>query len=225
MIVIALVGLVGMTIIFLTGRISEETKVPDENQTEMRTDIRIVIDPGHGGIDSGTHDGHGFLEKDITLDIGLRMRDFLSKQGCPVIMTRETDEDVSDIDGRGRHLKDLQGRVNVIDQGTAAISIHVNYMGNRQEKGAVVFYAKGSQQGEALAKKVLEALALVGPLNHDFPIPRSNLYILSESQIPIVLVEVGFISNAVDKQKLQDPTYLQNVAEALGKAIIDQYSN
>ncbi|KUO51122.1 MAG: hypothetical protein APF76_16650 [Desulfitibacter sp. BRH_c19] len=219
--IVALIGLVGGTIFVFTGRMPEEAKVPEEPKIEMRTDIKVVIDPGHGGKDSGTHDGHGVLEKDITLDIGLRMRDFLHKQGIPVIMTRETDEDLSDIDGRGRHLRDLQGRVKIIDQGTIAISIHINYISDPQENGAVVFYAKGSEQGEVVANKVLQALSSVQHLNHDFPVPRSNLYILSKSQIPIVLVEVGFISNAEDKQKLQDPTYLQTIAEALGKAIID----
>ncbi|MEW6623898.1 MAG: N-acetylmuramoyl-L-alanine amidase [Bacillota bacterium] len=222
-ILIFLVGILGLFVIVFFVTTMMESQSPEEfdkQEIKMRTDIKVIVDPGHGGIDSGTHDGRGVLEKDITLEIGLRMRDFLQAQGIPVIMTRETDDDVSDIDGRGRHRRDLQERVEIINQGTVAVSIHVNSSYNPKEKGVVVFYAKDNQEGKTLGEKVLQELALIQHLNNDFPVPRRNLYLLNNAEIPMVLVEVGFISNVEDKKKLQDPSYLKKVAEKLGQAVV-----
>ncbi len=215
-----LVGIMGLIIVLFLVVLMGEPEVPMKPEVEMRTDILVVIDPGHGGIDSGTHDGHGLLEKDITLDIGLRMRDFLQKQGVPVVMTREVDDDVTDVKGRGRHRSDLTSRARIINQGTVAVSIHVNYSGNSQEQGALVFYERDNLQAEELGEKMVQVLAPIQNLNYDCPIPRKNLYLLNNTRVPMVLVEVGFISNAKDKQKLQDPVFLQTLAEELAKALI-----
>ncbi len=214
---LALIGVACSIIFAFSGKVQEEPKTPEEEKIEMRTDIKVAIDPGHGGIDSGTHDGQGVLEKDITLDIVLKMRECLEKQGIPVIMTRETDDDVSDMDGRGRHRRDLEGRAKIINQGTVGISIHVNSSNQASERGFIVFYAKGSEKGEILAQKAINSLITVQQPNHDFPVPRQNLYLLRNTQVPMILVEVGFMTNPEDKGKLQDPDYRQAIAEALSK--------
>ncbi len=217
-----LLGLIGLSIGLYVWALTGEGDPPEEaEKIEMRTDILVVIDPGHGGIDSGTHDGQGILEKDITLDIGLKMKEYLMRQGVPVIMTRETDEDVSNIDGRGRHLRDLQERVKIIDQGTVAFSIHVNYSTNTNENGFIVFYYRDSQKGQELGEKAHQALALTLHPNHTTPVPRSNLYLLRNSKVPIILVEVGFISNQHDKHKLQDPMHRQTIAQSLSEILIE----
>lgn len=210
-------------IIGLTGSIikTKSQVEPEFEKNEVVKDIKVVIDPGHGGIDSGTHDGHGFLEKDITLDIGLRMRDYLLTKGIPVIMTREADEDVSDIDGRGRHRRDLEKRVEIINQGTLGVSIHVNSTGKSTEKGFIVFYPKDSEAGKILAEKVIKGLTAVQYPNHDFAVPTRNIFLLRNAQVPVILVEVGFMTNLEDKNKLGDPSYRQKIAEAISQAIIE----
>lgn len=221
---IFLVSLIIFIIILITLDIisneAQELKTPLQPK-EMRTDIKVVIDPGHGGIDPGTHDGQGVKEKDITLKIGLMLRDYLNEQGIPVIMTRETDDDVSDIDGPGRHRNDLKSRVKIINQGTVAISIHVNSTNNINEKGCVVFYPKDDKLSKKFAERVLQGLGSVQDLNHEFVVPRTNLYLLKNANVPIVLVEVGFLSNIVDKQKLQDEDFLNDLAKAIGQTICD----
>ncbi|WP_051533696.1 N-acetylmuramoyl-L-alanine amidase family protein [Desulfitibacter alkalitolerans] len=218
---IVLVCLIGSVIFMVLRSIPEKAKTSEKPEIEMRGDIKVVIDPGHGGIDSGTHDGDGFLEKDITLDIGLKMREYLLTQGVPVIMTRETDDDVSDIDGRGRHRRDLERRVKIINQGTLGVSIHVNSTSSPTEKGFIVFYPKDSKEGKALAEKAIKALTPIGHPNHDFPVPKKNIFILRNAQVPVILVEVGFMSNLEDKNKLGDLSYRQKIAEALGQAVIE----
>ena len=105
----------------------------------------IVIDPGHGGIDGGTNFGDT-LEKDINLEVGLRLRDLLINKGATVVMTREIDESLDDhIVGNGsRHREDLNTRVRIINESKADlfISIHVNHSKNEERLGPMVLYNK-----------------------------------------------------------------------------------
>lgn len=218
--VIALAGMIGFGVFIALKDTTENLEVPKKPEIEMRDDIKVVIDPGHGGLDPGTHDGEGFFEKDVNLDIGLRMRDYLLAQGVPVIMTRETDEDVSDTDGDGRHRRDLERRVEIINQGTLGVSIHANSAKTATERGFIVFYSKGNEEGKALAENTIKALAPIQHPNHDFPVLNGSLYLLRNAKVPIILVEVGFISNPEDRNKLKDPSYLQQIAEALGRAVV-----
>ena len=218
---VVIAGLAGFGIFMVLNSTSEKAEIPEEPEIQMRSDIKVVIDPGHGGIDPGTRYGDEIFEKDINLDIGLKMRDYLLAQGVPVIMTRETDEDVSDIDGDGRHRRDLERRVEIINQGTLGVSIHVNSMDKSTERGFIVFYSKGNEEGKVFAEKAIDALTPIQHPNHDFPVARGNLFVLRNAEVPMILVEVGFISNPEDRSKLGDPSYRQEIAEALGRAVIE----
>jgi len=219
--IVVIIGLIGSSVFMVLRGTQEKAELPEEPEIQMRDDILVILDSGHGGVDSGTHDGAGFYEKDINLDIGLRMRDYLLTQGIPVIMTRETDEDVSDIDGRGRHRRDLERRVEIINQGTLGVSIHTNSSKKSTERGFIVFYPRDNEEGKIFAEKVINALTPIQYPNHDFPVSNGSLYLLRNAQVPMVLVEVGFLSNPEDKNKLRDPAYLQEIAEALGRAVIE----
>lgn len=186
----------------------------------------VVLDAGHGGIDSGAHDGHGVYEKDIVLDVVLRMRDYLEKRGLVVELTRETDQDVSGFAKyrKGRHRQDLINRVQIMNRGKVAVSIHVNALNDPSAHGAVVFYAKGSEKGKLLAQYILAELAKVQDLNHSFVVPRQNIYVLRNTAVPTVLVELGFISNPKDKERLTKESYRQTLAEAVSQGIIKYFT-
>ena len=90
----------------------------------------ILLDAGHGGPDGGAGTGKT-LEKDIALDITLKVRDYLQQQGALVIMTRETDTDLADPDTRGysrRKVEDLKKRLKMINgtDNDLFIIIHLN---------------------------------------------------------------------------------------------------
>ncbi len=94
---------------------------------------RIVVDPGHGGIDSGTKLDHwGMYESDLTWDIAIRLRALLERAGSQVIMTRNGDEKVS-----------VQARAEIANQSRADlfISIHVNWLPNRESRGFETYSA------------------------------------------------------------------------------------
>ncbi len=94
---------------------------------------KVVIDAGHGGIDSGTKLADwGMLEKDLTLDIAGRLRTLLEKTGCEVIQTRAGDEPVS-----------LKARADIANRAHADlfVSIHINWVPNRESRGFETYFA------------------------------------------------------------------------------------
>lgn len=84
----------------------------------------------------------------------------------------------------------------------------------------MVLYAAGSDRGRALADEIISELALVTDLNHSKPVPRSNLLVLAATQVPTILVEIGFLSNPTDKARMKDEAFRSRVAEALARGVI-----
>jgi N-acetylmuramoyl-L-alanine amidase len=106
----------------------------------------IVVDPGHGGVDGGAS-RNGILEKDINLDIAVKLKSILENKGYKVLLTREQDVSLDSLDhsGLSRHARDLRARVNIINTSGAQLflSIHVNCISNGSADGSFVFKAGG----------------------------------------------------------------------------------
>ena len=180
----------------------------------------IMLDPGHGGIDSGAIGKGEIYEKDYALDIVLQMAEILRSEGLVVGLTRETDRDVSHLVNEGtRHRRDLLGRFKLMNQAQLGISVHANAAKDSSEAGAIVFFMKDSYLDQIYAQLVLEELEKVQVLNERAPIPRSTLLLL-KARPPVVLVEVGFMSNPTDLAKLGDPQFRAAVASALCQGIL-----
>jgi len=180
----------------------------------------IMLDPGHGGIDSGAVGAGEIYEKDFVLDIVLQMAEILQSSGLQVGLTRDSDRDVSHLVSEGtRHRRDLLGRFKLMNQAQLGLSVHANAAKDISESGAIVFFMKDSYLGQIYAQLVLEELEKAQVLNERTPIPRSTLLLL-KARPPVVLVEVGFMSNAQDLAKLGDPQFRSAVADALCQAIL-----
>jgi N-acetylmuramoyl-L-alanine amidase len=186
----------------------------------LATGANVILDPGHGGVDPGALSGE-VKEKDIVLDVVLRMSNYLEEHGYSVVLTRDEDVDLGGELSKGRHRRDLEARVNVINNGQVAVSVHCNTIKDPNQKGAVVFYQKGSDAGKKLAASLLAELNKVQLLNDNRPLPRENLFLLRTSKIPTIIVELGFLSNQEDRTKLQEPAFRQQLAEALSRGIIN----
>lgn len=188
----------------------------------MQQDILydVMLDPGHGGIDPGAIGEGDLYEKHYVLDIVLQMADHLRSQGLKVGLTRETDRDVSHLVSEGtRHRRDLLGRFKLMNQAHLGISVHANTTKNPNELGALVFYMKDQYIDEIYAQIVLEELEKIQVLNEPRPLPRSTL-LLPKATPPVLLVEVGFMSNPGDLARLGDPQFRTNVAYALSTGIL-----
>lgn len=185
----------------------------------------VMIDPGHGGVDGGTSHGE-LLEKQITLDVALRAEQYLEAAGVPVELTRRADVDLGGGFSKrpGRHRRDLAERVRRTRECGAAflVSLHVN-AGAPHEEGMMFLYQRGNAAGAELAEQLRLALQPLHP-RREKPIGRTNLFLLRNCTVPAVIVEMGFITNAADRQRLSDPAHRDRIAAALAGAIRAHYA-
>lgn len=177
----------------------------------------IVLDPGHGGSDTGAMQ-HGLIEKELTLDISQRLRSVLVSRGWLVEMTRATDTDVFEPNDSAHD--ELQARCDIANHAGARmfISVHVNSFTSGGLNGTTTYYYKGIDL--ALARAIHERLT--GTLGTaDDGVRKENFYVIHHTTMPAVLVETAFMSNANDAQLLRSPAWREKVAVAIADGVQD----
>lgn len=182
----------------------------------------ILLDPGHGGYDGGTHDHQGLLEKNIVLTFGFLLKDELEKYHFSVYLTRATDRELSEFapyQGT-RQGTDLLARSMMIDkyQANILISLHINAATNLNLCGGIVFYQRKSASSKELASLIQEYIKKVQPYNRQTILP-GNFYLLNKPTIPSVLVELAFITNAHEHDLLKKTEFLESLASQIAYAI------
>lgn len=207
-----------MTLLLLLGMIIVSRKlsqlVTSENVQAQR-DI-VVIDAGHGGDDPGKVGINNALEKDINLQIAEKVKTHLEENGIEVVMTRE--EDVME----DTKLEDMKKRVNLINEVKPAItvSIHQNSYSDSSIKGAQVFYYADSEIGKEAATLMQEELRKIDSENTRQIKDNNNFYMLKKTEVPTIIVECGFLSNAEEAEKLVSDEYQEEMAQAICAGIL-----
>ncbi len=190
----------------------------------LGTARRVVIDAGHGGFDGGCIGYSGSLEKDINLEISKKLADMMTLFGFEVEMTRQDDTDTASLGAKRAKKSDIQNRVKLIDKqpDTIGISIHQNKYENRTVKGAQVFYGVKNPQSEPLAKSIQNSLREILDNGNDRQVKKgdSSIYLLKNTQSPVVLVECGFLSNPSEEALLKTDAYQSKVAFAIMCGVI-----
>ncbi|MFC6039098.1 N-acetylmuramoyl-L-alanine amidase [Paenisporosarcina macmurdoensis] len=191
--------------------------------------MKIVVDPGHGGMDGGASIGE-VVEKDITLALGKALEKELKRLGAEVVMTRSNEEDaVAEHNPqatfptiRARKVADLQLREEMIANTEADlfISVHVNSIPDARWRGAQVFYHKdGHVGGAAVAKAIQGAIREhIGNTERE-ALAIKQVYLLKKATVPAVLVETGFLSNPDELKLLTSKDYQEQMAEAIADGI------
>lgn len=197
-----------------------------ETLSKELQDKVIVIDAGHGGQDPGAQYG-GVKEKDVNLDIAFRLKEILSAQGCKVIMTREEDKDFflpNFVLGRMAKRAELSERLRISTMNNADlfVSIHANSFPGGNSYGMETYYDMKSTPGKALAERIHSQLLKVQPDNKR-KAKSGDYYLLNESNIPTVIIEVGFLSNSRELRRLQEDSYKAKISEAISKGIEDYF--
>lgn len=177
--------------------------------------FKVVVDPGHGGIDTGTSYGK-IYEKDINLKIALLVAEELEKVNIIPVLTRKEDELYM-----SSRQKDIKHRPEIANKNKANlfISIHANNFPSSQPSGSQIFYKPGSEESKKLAKEIQEELIKLRKANQR-SIKNGDFYVLKKAQCPAVLIETGFLSNPTDREILTDPVYQKQLAIALKNGII-----
>jgi N-acetylmuramoyl-L-alanine amidase len=186
----------------------------------------IVVDAGHGGIDPGAN-RQGVLEKDINLAIALQLKNILNEYGAKVVLSRQSDIDLSpECDNekvRGRYHRDLTARVEMAEESDADlfISLHANAVSSASKQGAEVFYYAKSEASKELSNTIQTELGKVVKVPPTASPAR--YFVLRRNKIPAALIEVGYITNKVERSLLQTPEHQKKLADAIAKGITSYY--
>jgi len=175
----------------------------------------IVIDPGHGGSDSGAI-GNGMMEKNLTLDIARRLRTLLVEHGWQVRMTRDSDVDVYRPDDSAHD--ELQARCDVANRLGARlfISIHINSFTTSELTGTTTYYYKPQ---DATFARIIQSRLIADLGTDNDGVRRENFYVVRHTTMPSILVETAFISNPSDADRLRTPAFRQHVAQAISEGV------
>ncbi len=182
--------------------------------------IRVMIDPGHGGVDSGCCSGD-IMEKDLNLMVAKALQSELEQLDASVGLTRTTDEALAPYDGAAnRHRRDLAARIAKTRDFAADIyiSLHVN-SGASRLGGSLTFYRKGDEESRRLAALVQERMRQVVPGNQNGILPASFM-VLTSLGIPAILVETGFLSNSQDRERLLRPGAAYPLAAGIAAGLV-----
>lgn len=181
----------------------------------------IVIDPGHGGSDSGAAH-NGLTEKDLTLDISRRLRAILLARGWQVKMTRDADTDVFQPNDSARD--ELQARCDIANNAGARffVSVHINSYTSDALNGTTTYYYKSGDApfAEAIHRRLAGSAGTA-----DRGLRKEDFYVIRHTDMPSALIETAFLSNAGDAALLHSPAFLQRIAIAIADGIGDYATN
>ncbi|MBD2437883.1 N-acetylmuramoyl-L-alanine amidase [Nostoc sp. FACHB-110] len=179
--------------------------------------IKIVLDPGHGGKESGASGPTGYLEKDLNLAVSKLLRDNLTQLGATVVMTRDVDKDVS-----------LAERQAIISQENPAIaiSIHHNSLPDdgdaENTKGFAAFWYQTQAHSLAMFLQNYVVQKLGRP---SYGVFWDNLALTRPAAAPSVLLELGFMSNPSEFELVTNPQEQQKTAKVLADGIVEWFSS
>ena len=191
--------------------------------TKGLKDKVICIDPGHGGTDVGAI-GKISQEKNITLAISKKIADLLNDAGAKVIMTRTTDVDVyAPYDAAA---EELQARCNIANaaKADAFVSVHIDSFSSADARGVTAYYNSKTPHDYSLAKYIHNQNMQAT----EFPdrgTRTANFYVLLHTNMPAVLLELGFISNPTEERALNSEKQQQNFAESIVKGLADYFNH
>ena len=184
----------------------------------------VVIDAGHGGNDPGKVGVDGSLEKDINLQIALRLKTYLEQADVEVMMTREEDAGLYSETDSSKKVSDMRNRCQIINKSGAvlAVSIHQNSYHEEYVSGGQIFYYEDSQEGKKLAEILQERFSYVlGEANRRLAKSNDNYYLLLHVKCPIVIAECGFLSNWKEAALLKEEIYQDRMAWTLHMGILE----
>jgi len=198
---------------------SVEIYIPASTPNADKNAIVIVIDAGHGGLDSGCVSVNGAEEKNINLSILLKVQDMCEAFGYTVVVTRDTDISIHDegVTGTGNQKRsDMDNRLEIFNkyENAVAISIHQNQFTQSQYSGAQMFYSRNNPLNEKFARIMQdEFVTQLQPDNTRETKPcGKELFLCYYSNCPTLMIECGFLSNPDEAALLESEEYQSKVA-------------
>lgn len=179
--------------------------------------LKIVLDPGHGGKETGASGPTGYLEKDVNLLVSKLLRDDLVKRGATVVMTREDDKEVS--------LAERQAIISK-EEPAIAISIHHNSLPDdgdaEKTKGFAAFWYQPQAHSLAIFLQTYVVKKLGKP---SYGVFWDNLALTRPAAAPSVLLELGFMSNPDEFEQVVNPKEQKKMADAIAQGITEWFKS
>ena len=193
------------------------------------TQMRIVVDAGHGGIDGGvTGIKTGVKESDLNLSIAFLLKEELEDKGFEVILTRKTEGGLYGTTAKGFKKRDMQKRKECVEeaQPQMLISVHQNFYPSHSTRGAQVFYSPKSEGSKAFAEGVQTSLNTLYSSQKvkGRGCKEGEFFMLECYPCPSVIVECGFLSNAKDEALLVTKSWQTAVAQAVAGGVLAYFA-
>ena len=211
--------------------IREKEELTVETTSTPASDKTIVIDAGHGTPDEGAESSNGTTEAQINLKIALKVQNLLEQTGCTVILTRSDDNAIYNLDSktlRQKKVSDIKNRVKIGNESSADIfvSIHLNKIPQQQYYGWQCFFNSKNENSKPLAEHLQENLnESIQKENKRVAMNLNTVYIMKNVEIPISIVECGFLSNPEEEKQLQEDEYQNRLAWGIYNGINDYFYN
>lgn len=189
----------------------------------------IVLDAGHGYPDRGAESANGVSEASINLIITQKVQSLLEQSGCKVILTRSDENGIYDLDAnslRQKKVTDIKNRVKIGNESSADafISIHLNKIPQTQYYGWQTFFKQNSEKSEELAKCLQNGLnSSIQKENKRQALKITGKYIIEHVEIPIAIIECGFLSNPEEEKLLGQDEYQNKLAWGIYNGIMDYF--
>ena len=201
----------------------EELPLAIKAKSKFRTgggikDKIITLDPGHGGSDPGAIGASGLKEKQITLEISMRVKELLEKEGAKVFMTRTTDKDVYAPNASDR--AELKARVNVAEKHNSDLflSLHINSSVNKSVGGFSSYYYPKTDNDLKIAKTIQDKFAKNFGVDN-LGVRQANFYVVKRCSMPATLLEMCFISNPKEEKLMKSKWFQKKTARLIVEGV------
>ncbi len=188
----------------------------------------VIVDAGHGGEDGGAVGIDNILEKDLNLLYAKDLKSYLEFLGYNVIMTRETDTSIHDLDAktiREKKSSDLHNRLKITEsvKNALLISIHMNKYREEKYSGSQIFFGGKNEKSKTLAEIISKNFKLqVNPENNrETKQVGKEIFLIYNSDIPTVLIECGFISNKNETELLKTKEYREKMMMSVALSVME----
>ena len=179
---------------------------------------------------NGAQSSRGTTEAETNLKISLKLQNLLEQSGCTVILTRSDENAIYDLDKttlREKKISDIRNRVKIGNSSSADlfVSIHLNKIPQQQYWGWQCFYNSKNENSIKLAKIIQSNLNdSIQKDNKRVAMKLDTVYIMKHVEIPISIVECGFLSNPDEEQQLLDDEYQNKLAWGIYNGITEFFN-
>lgn len=190
----------------------------------------IILDAGHGFPDGGAVSVDGTIESQLNLKIVQKLQNLLEASNCTVILTRSDENGIYEPSSntiREKKVSDMKKRVEIANHSNAEIfvSIHMNKLPQTKYDGWQSFYKNSDEESIKLANSIQKNLNYFIDKNNNREIKSiSEIYLTQHVEIPLVIIECGFLSNIEENELLKSDEYQNLLAWSIYTGVLDYFN-